>query len=206
MTGTSTAGTGTGGPSVMTCQYECASNDDCMASGMDIGLICGTHNFCLSPCSDDVECKLFGSTECTTNMECAEVFQGVCVDFGDPDFCVAEEDPMTDCTDLNQTAIDVTDVDGATVTVCSPAPGATCGVVNGDITCAVPTTFSCEFCPEAFSCDEDAETCKCGTTADCAAAVGSGECIDGVCIDACESDDDCDAMVSPFDGGGYVCK
>lgn len=206
-TGTESEGGDDGGPDVAVCQYECAADADCTVAGMDIGLTCGANDSCFSPCAADLDCQLFPATECTTNMECADAFQGVCVDFGDTDFCVAEEDPMTNCEALMQTAIDATDVDGNTVTVCSPTPDSTCGDVNGDMACSVPAVaFSCEFCPESFTCDEAAETCECGTTADCEAAMFPGECIEGACIDACEGDADCEGITNTYDGGGYVCK
>ncbi|MEM6992780.1 MAG: hypothetical protein AAF721_19855 [Myxococcota bacterium] len=201
--------TGSDIPDVTVCQFECATNDDCFVMGADIGQVCGARQICFEACASDLSCQLPGANlACMTNMECADAVAGVCIDFGGgAAFCVNPENPMVPCDAGGATPLNVTDVDGAPVVVCSTLPDTTCASEGGDMMCTTELQpFDCATCSAPLGCDRAARTCTCVETEECETAGVPGECIEGRCIDACEGDADCEGLPNSYDGGAWVCK
>ena len=135
------------------------------------------------------------------------------IDRGDAPFLSSPFPAATefvDCATLMQAEVEVTDIDGNTVTVCGNDTGVCSDIGNGDMTCTIdvdPVTCEETGCPEGFTCAEDG-ACHCDNDDVCIAALGDestcgadGFCTVPGCMDASECDD-----ALPFDGGEYVCQ
>lgn len=185
------------------CQHTCSADEDCLAAGLDIGLIC-TDSQCLPAeppdlCESDEECiPLFSGwvTPCTMGGgECAATMQ-VCIDLGDgTGACATAPSEFVTCDLLMQAEVEQTNLDdGMPVTVCANT-SATC---HEEGYCYVPCVddTTCG----ALVCNVDTGVCECDSDDDC----GEGTCDAGVCtVPGCTSDEEC---VNPFDGGTIACN
>ena len=189
------------------CIYQCASDDDCLSQGMDIGLTCTDNGSCVNVCESDADCvaQLSGweFQPCDSNDACAA---GPCIDLGDgTGGCATEPSEFLDCATLMQAEVTVTDIDGTEVTVCGNDSGTCSDIGNGDMTCTLDTEVpSCEEtgCPEGFTCGDEG-ACLCDSDEACGDDLTCGD--DGLCTaPGCTSDDECTGAL-PFDGGSYTC-
>lgn len=190
-----------------TCQYRCDSDEDCFSNGMDLGFTCVDNTVCLPVCESNEDCiaQLSGWSfqPCDSNDACAA---GPCIDLGDgAGGCATEPTEFVDCATLMQAEVEVTDIDGNTVTVCGNDSGSCEDSGLGANTCVIEgevTTCEDTGCPEGFTCGEDG-ACTCDNDEAC--GDGSVCTDDGFCVNPCADASECtDAL--PFDGGEYVCE
>ncbi len=190
------------------CQYRCNGDEDCFSNGMDLGFTCVDNTFCLPVCESDTECvaQLSGweFQPCETNDACAA---GPCVDLGDGSGgCATEPTEFVDCATLMQEEVEVTDIEGNTVTVCGNTSGTCQDSGLGANTCVIEgevTTCEDTGCPDGYTCDAASGGCLCDNDEAC----GDGSvCTDeGFCINPCSDASECtDAL--PYDGGEFVCE
>lgn len=201
---TDPTGTGEGA-----CVYQCSDDSDCFSQGADIGLTCTDNKSCVNVCADDGDCiaQLSGWSfqPCESNDACAA---GPCIDLGDgAGGCATEPTEFVDCATLMQAEVEVTDIDGNTVTVCGNDSGTCTDIGNGDMTCTTDVP-SCEEtgCSEGFSCDTTDGVCRCDDD-DACSALGEGlTCgTDGFCTaPGCTDSSECDGDL-PLDGGSFEC-
>lgn len=201
--------TGSGGG---VCVYQCSADEDCLSDGTDLGLTCTKNGVCLNVCetNDDCIAQLSGWSfqPCDSNDACAA---GPCVDLGDgAGGCATEPTEFIDCATLMQAEVEVSDIDGNTVTVCGNDTGVCADIGNGDMTCTVdvePVTCVDTGCPEGFTCAEDG-ACQCDNDDACVDTLGDEYTCgaDGFCTaPGCTDDSECNDAL-PFDGGEYVCQ
>lgn len=193
------------------CVYQCSVDEDCLSDGTDLGFSCTDNGICLNVCENDGECVAqfsgWSFQPCDNNEACAA---GPCIDLGDgTGGCGTEPTEFVDCATIMQAEVEVTDIDGATVTVCGNDSGVCSDIGDGDMTCLLdvePPTCEDTGCAEGFTCDATDGVCRCDDDNACSALGDDYTCgDDGLCTaPGCVDASECDADL-PFDGGSYEC-
>ena len=203
-TETDGAAESTGGSSSGMCIYRCTVDEDCFIDGSDYDFICGEAGFCLPSCDGDDDCIAqisgWSFAPCESNEACPE---GPCVVLADgTGGCGTTPGEFFDCASIDETQIEVTDIEGNLVTVCA-ATTARCEPVSDGSICESgiePRPCPQAPCLEGFACGDDG-VCRCETDGACSVFGEWSVCeADGSCGQApCTNTAQCDAR-KPWDG------